>query len=163
MTVNPIDERFLGACPTALERVGRKLRFPDRFGKSCPAIAKAGRNSKKRSSILKSRTETGNSSRTFSKSDRIFYFRPAFAKSCPEFEKVSRLSKKSGNFGKSQTEILISRRKSKFPGDFRNFRTAFSISVRLFKKTDNFSCFRTTLCCKLLGRKSHGHRHAGRI
>jgi hypothetical protein len=55
-------------------------QFPDRFGKSCPAIGKVGRNSKKLSSILKSRTETGNSSRKFSKSDRILYFRPAFAK-----------------------------------------------------------------------------------
>ena len=34
MTVNPIDERFLGACQTALERVGRKLRFPDNFFQS---------------------------------------------------------------------------------------------------------------------------------
>ena len=104
-------------------------QFPDRFGKSCPAIGKVGGNSKKLSSILKSRTETGNSRRKFTISRPHFVFPSGFCQSCPEFEKVSRLSKKSGNFGKSQTEILISRRKSKFPGDFRNFRPAFSISV----------------------------------
>src|SRR2546422_11364433 len=55
-------------------------QFPDRFGKSCPAIGKAGRNSKKLSSIVKSRTETGNSSRKFSESDRILDFRPTSSK-----------------------------------------------------------------------------------
>src|SRR6266853_6645859 len=74
-------------------------QFPDRFGKSCPAIGKVGRNSKKLSSILKSRTETGNSSRKFSKSDRMLYFRPAFAKVVRNLKKSGRLSKKSGNFG----------------------------------------------------------------
>jgi|SRR5262245_43574732 len=55
-------------------------QFPDRFGESCPAIGKVGRNLKKLSSILKSRTEIENSGRKFSKSDRILDFRPTFQK-----------------------------------------------------------------------------------
>jgi hypothetical protein len=114
MTVNPIDERFLGACQTALERVGRKFtisgqlfpksdgnsQFPDRFGKSCPAIGKVGRNSKKRSSILKSRTEIGNSGRKFSKVRPHFVFPSGFCQSCPEFEKVRPTFEKVGQLWK---------------------------------------------------------------
>ncbi len=51
---------------TALARVAPQFGKPDGIRKSCP-------------SILKSRKENGNSSRKFSKSDRILDFRPAFS------------------------------------------------------------------------------------
>src|SRR5437660_12689567 len=109
MTVNPIDERFLGACPTALERVGRKLRFPDNFfqsqteihnfrtalAKVVPQLEKSDGIRKSGPEILKSRTEIENSRRKFSKVRPHFGFPSGFCQSCPEFEKVSRLSKKS--------------------------------------------------------------------
>src|SRR6266849_5882158 len=54
-------------------------QFPDRFGKSCPAIGKVGRNSKKLSSILKSRTETLNSRRKSKFPGDFRNFRTAFS------------------------------------------------------------------------------------
>jgi hypothetical protein len=87
IVINPSSIIVITINQTALEKVGRKLRFPDNFFQSQTeihnfrtALAKVVRKLEKSDGIRKSRTETGNSSRKFSKSDRILNFRPAFSK-----------------------------------------------------------------------------------
>src|SRR5207253_5331708 len=96
-------------CPIALEKGGRKLRisgrlfqksdgnsqFPDRFGKSCPAIGKAGRNSKKLSNIcemsdgnLKFQPEIRNFQTAFWIAVRLSPKLSGISKSQPTFEKA---------------------------------------------------------------------------